>query len=237
MDQLTLLDSSPATPEVGEFLLDASRYDVDREKCRMRSLHPASAYRYGCRCLGCYKFHSAESYHRKKNGGNCPQVCRVAGCESPRRSVQGARYCEEHTTSKAYTPTGLVHRPVRECMACGEQKPIVGSKRYAICSSCHDVHAKLVQNAMSHKVDEATLIAWIKSPQCVLCARPFYTGRGGGVAAFCVDHDHSCCPGGSSCGKCVRGLLCSACNMSLGHVESMIAKASLPAIVNYLIRV
>lgn len=50
-----------------------------------------------------------------------------------------------------------------------------------------------------------------------------------GVCAIClnppnrnwlaVDHDHACCPGIKSCGKCVRGLLCSSCNSFLGRVK------------------
>jgi hypothetical protein len=30
-----------------------------------------------------------------------------------------------------------------------------------------------------------------------------------------VDHDHSCCPGRKSCGKCLRGLICGECNFRL----------------------
>jgi hypothetical protein len=32
-----------------------------------------------------------------------------------------------------------------------------------------------------------------------------------------VDHDHSCCNGDTSCGKCVRGIVCSFCNRGLGQ--------------------
>lgn len=34
-----------------------------------------------------------------------------------------------------------------------------------------------------------------------------------------VDHDHQCCPGPKSCGKCIRGLLCFDCNVLLGKAK------------------
>jgi hypothetical protein len=47
-----------------------------------------------------------------------------------------------------------------------------------------------------------------------------------------VDHDHKCCPGTTSCGKCVRGLLCSWCNRLIGLASD--DPAILLAAVRYL---
>jgi hypothetical protein len=49
-----------------------------------------------------------------------------------------------------------------------------------------------------------------------------------GEQLFAVDHDHACCPGARSCGRCIRGLTCSSCNWMIGlaHDDSLILLAA-----------
>jgi Recombination endonuclease VII len=67
----------------------------------------------------------------------------------------------------------------------------------------------------------------------------------GGICAICggpqtsysrlffdIDHDHECCPGAKTCGKCIRGLLCHPCNMGLGAFRDK--PETLQAAIEYL---
>jgi len=47
---------------------------------------------------------------------------------------------------------------------------------------------------------------------CLICGRsPEESPKG-----LFVDHDHTCCSGHITCGKCIRGILCHYCNAAIG---------------------
>jgi len=71
---------------------------------------------------------------------------------------------------------------------------------------------KHVETTYNLSAEQYDALYRFQGGRCALCRRA--TGASKRLA---VDHDHACCIGPKSCGKCVRGLVCSTCNDVLAH--------------------
>ena len=105
----------------------------------------------------------------------------------------GHPYDENNTITRINKKTNGVHRACRECARLNMTRQNV--KRYNI------------------TVEQFNEMISSQNEKCAICKGKFWEE----VSSPHIDHDHSCCPKQmSSCGKCVRGLLCRSCNQILG---------------------
>jgi len=117
------------------------------------------------------------------------------------------------------------------CVECGEEFGMMPSQHAKrICTvDCADARERRRSRARKYGLTVEAYDALLERDDgCAICGiKESYSKR------LHIDHDHACCPGGRSCGKCVRGLLCSSCNTGLGAFlddAELLLKA-----INYLI--
>lgn len=117
---------------------------------------------------------------------------------------------------QALAPSGK-----RYCIGCEKYRSVKffdknGQRYYSRCRSCNK--AKRRESAIPRRygitVKQYEEIKAAQGGKCYICQRAT-----GATKALAVDHDHSCCSGRTSCGKCVRGLCCGPCNSMLAHVR------------------
>jgi hypothetical protein len=78
-------------------------------------------------------------------------------------------------------------------------------------------YCKRCNNAYAHQISWRRYQS-LTEQGCAIC---------GSEKRLCIDHDHSCCAGKYSCGRCVRGLLCTPCNTFVGRLDGATYKKAL----------
>lgn len=116
----------------------------------------------------------------------------------------------------------------RECKALWNKtvSPEQLEVKYAHTKEWHSAHPEY--DRRRHQDDpERTRVANLKNLYKITPERKAeMLAEQGGRCAVCgttepklrwdVDHDHACCPGQITCGRCIRGILCDTCNRGLG---------------------
>jgi hypothetical protein len=112
------------------------------------------------------------------------------------------------------------HPGLKRCPRCGERKPSTSfsaNKRRTdglafYCKTCHADFNR--QNLFGMTREQYAELLGKQNGRCAICSVAQADKR----LTFAVDHDHACCAGERSCGQCVRGLLCDACNRAIGFM-------------------
>lgn len=107
----------------------------------------------------------------------------------------------------------------RKCNKCEKTQPITEfyptkKSKDGIDTWCKDCHfAKKLRRHYRLTREGYDAILESQDGVCAICHTP------PGDKRLAVDHDHACCPGDITCGKCIRGLLCDKCNWWLGLID------------------
>lgn len=151
----------------------------------------------------------------------CRKRCNVDGCTRPpvrTTGLCGAHYKRAGKGADLAAPIRQWETGDRRCKVEGcDGRRIVRSATYCASHYQEHVYQRYAWAWRYGMTPEkfAELLA-VQGGRCAICGTGDPKG-GNRTSAWTIDHDHACCPGTKSCGKCIRGLLCGPCNRGIGQ--------------------
>lgn len=170
------------------------------------------------------------AYCAGKSCSNPERICQRPECGRPFvMGIDGAgnKYCSLPCKDAAYHPTRKVGTLVC-AWGCGATDVHNGRRHNSgnswpyICASCIEPIKHVADALKRHKVSHERARKLRDDPRCEACGevdllvKARESSHGSLRSMLVVDHDHTCCPGAHSCGRCVRGLICRDCNSAAG---------------------
>jgi len=181
-------------------------------------------------CRGCNTGKPESDFYYGMN------FCKPCHCQRTNdRARERAGLPQERKVVKVNTKLQLPDDGTRLCRKCNTRKPAedfpANGKNGKLKSKCRECFNQWQSDFRKNNPDKRlgyrlkNVYSWSlegfrekfieQDEKCAICKTPAPTGG----KYWAVDHDHSCCPGEKSCGKCRRGLLCMNCNNMLGCVR------------------
>ncbi len=184
----------------------------------------------------CTEWIPFEDYTKNIAGaGGFGSYCKDCGRKGAAEARKHAFDCDcRQCVSKANRAMGL-----KTCPKCHIARPFdefYRNKYGHLSSYCHTCTSNPTENErISRRCRKhgITLIDFYKmyaeqSGACAAC------GDEKPASKLDIDHDHSCCAEATSCGECVRQLLCKPCNRALGFIRDSPDRAM--ALATYLMK-
>jgi hypothetical protein len=161
-------------------------------------------------CLVCKR----EMTKRHETGSGKPSYGQAGKCNSCRGREIRVANGSVATYGQVFDADGLV------CNSCKTHKPYTEYVPSTKSASGHEGTCKRCRRLRIYNLPPETYLNHLEAGTyvCQICSK---TEEENGQT-LSIDHDHSCCPGNSSCGKCFRGFLCNRCNWGIGHFEDSI---------------
>ena len=179
-------------------------------------------------CTQCKNFKSFSDFHKyAKSPDGYKHFCKSCVRE----------YDQKEDDARRIFPRKLNENGEIHCRNCGEyfkedemkQSKTGKYKGLSYCLTCAPLlgHIRNIQK-YGLTIERYHQMLEDQDYSCKICGLKESTYR----KRLSIDHDHSCCPGEGSCGKCIRGLLCHHCNTTLGNVKDNVE--TLQAMIEYL---
>lgn len=137
------------------------------------------------------------------NAGCRCEICRTAKSQK-RKQYQSAEAKEREREHKKNV-TALPENK--------KQKSAYDKDRHALRYNSEDHRWRRIKRIYNLTKEQYESMMALQNNVCAIC------NKKPGRAYLAVDHDHSCCASGKTCGNCVRGLLCGACNAFIGRIN------------------
>lgn len=175
-----------------------------------------------CGCCG--QTLPLSDYHRARNAKD--------GYLNTCKSCVKRRQATILATPKAVLPAGST----KTCRACGKaldvsQFTVANLYKDGLssqCKPCQRAYRQQFKEGVARRKrlrtygmteDQFDKLLAAAEGKCQICRRELTPDRG--RTGYAIDHDHECCSGQQSCGRCVRGLVCQACNWMLGRIDRL----------------